>query len=304
VKEKALRFNLYAGLFIFVISVILLVLQISIMKTWFYCFAWWSFILVMDSLNFRTSKISPLSESPKIFFFSAFISVFVWLIFELFNLRLQNWHYHDLPAHPIERWLGYFIAFASVIPALREISCFLEGLLKKKSLALFRMKITPNLLKFFIFLGVLFFFLPLGWPRLFFPLVWLSFIFLLEPINFWLKNATFLVDQEYRNWTRIWSWILAGLSAGILWELWNFFADSRWEYSLPYLNFWRVFHMPVFGYLGFMPFALEIFAFYQLFLWTKKKLETKKLAKSLIYISLIIFYLACFHLIDIHSLVH
>jgi hypothetical protein len=292
------------GFFIFVISILLLILQIAFMKTWFYCFAWWSFILVMDSLNFRTRKISPLAESPKIFLYSAFISVFVWLVFELFNLRLQNWHYHDLPASPIERWLGYFIAFASVIPALRELSCFIEGLLKKKKcLALFRMKLSPNLLKFFVFTGVLFVVLTLTWPKLFFPLVWLCFIFFLEPINYVLKNETFLADQEKKDWTRIWSWILAGLAAGILWELWNFFADSRWEYSLPYLDFWRVFHMPVFGYLGFMPFALEVFTFYQLFLWMKKKIETKTLAKILLFISLIIFYLACFHLIDTGSLV-
>ena len=137
-KERILRFNLYVGLFVFAISAILLSLQFSFMKTWFYCLAWWSFILVMDSLNFRIRKVSPLSESTKTFLFSAFISVFVWLIFELFNLRLKNWYYHDLPSQLFERWLGYFIAFASVIPAMREISYFIEGFLRKKSLSLFR----------------------------------------------------------------------------------------------------------------------------------------------------------------------
>lgn len=300
-KEKILRFNLYLGLLIFAISAILLILQISFIKTWFYCIAWWSFILVMDSLNFRIRKVSPLSESTKTFLFSAFISVFVWLIFELFNLRLKNWHYHDLPPHLFERWLGYFIAFASVIPALREISYFFEGLLKKKSPVLFRLKVSPPFLKLCVFSGILFIFLAVSWPRLFFPLVWLCFIFLLEPLNFWLKNATFLADQERKNWTRIWSWILAGLAAGFLWELWNSFAGSHWEYSLPYLNFWRVFHMPVFGYTGFMPFALETFAFYQLFARVQKELEKRILLKTLIFIFLILFYLGCFHLIDSFS---
>jgi hypothetical protein len=302
-KEKILRFNLYVGLLVFVVSVILLTLHYSFIKTWFYCLAWWSFILVMDSLNFRTRKISPLSESAKTFLFSAFISVFVWLIFELFNLRLKNWHYHDLPSFTFERWLGYFIAFASVIPALREISCFIEGFLKNKRLALFRLKIPPNFLKLFVFLGMLFIFLTSACPRLFFPLVWLCFIFLLEPLNHWLKNATFIADLEKKNWTKIWSWILAGLVAGFFWELWNFFAGSHWEYTLPYLNFWRVFHMPVFGYTGFMPFALEIFAFYQLFGWMRKKLEKRSLAQTLTFILLILFYLGCFYLIDSYSLI-
>ncbi|UCE40688.1 MAG: hypothetical protein JSV17_14760 [Candidatus Aminicenantes bacterium] len=303
-KEKILRFNFYAGFLIFVISVILLFLRFSFMITWFYCFAWWSFILVMDSLNFRISKASPLSESAKSFLFSAFISVFVWLIFELFNLRLKNWHYHDLPSFWLERWLGYFIAFASVIPAIWEISYFIEGFLKKKNLALFQLKISPSFLKLCIFLGALFFFLTIGWPRLFFPLVWLCFIFLLEPLNYRLKNVTFLADLERKNWTRLLSWILGGLVAGFFWELWNSFAGSHWEYSLPYLNFWRIFHMPVFGYTGFMPFALEIFAFYQLFTWGKKELEKRILVKAFIFIFFILFYLGCFYLIDSYSLVH
>jgi len=302
-KEKILRFNLYLGLIILAISAILLILQIPFIKTWFYCFAWWSFILVMDSLNFRTRKTSPLSESTKTFLFSAFISVFVWLIFELFNLRLKNWHYHDLPSHLFERWLGYFIAFASVIPAMREISCFIEGLLKKKSPALFRLKASPLFLRICVFLGLVFIFLTISWPRLFFPMVWLCFIFLLEPLNYWLKNATFLADLEKKNWTRIWSWILAGLAAGFFWELWNSFAGSHWEYSLPYLNFWRVFHMPVFGYTGFMPFALEVFAFYQLSGWMRKQWEKRPLVKTLIFIFLIFVYLGCFYLIDAYSLV-
>jgi hypothetical protein len=302
-KEKILRFNLYAGLLIFLIAAMLLILQNSFMKTWFYCFAWWSFILVVDSLNFRLRKASPLSESTKTFLFAAFISVFVWLIFELFNLRLKNWHYHDLPAFWFERWLGYFIAFASVIPALREISFFIEGFFKKKGIALFRLKVSPALLKFFVFLGLVFFFLTLTWPRLFFPLVWLCFIFLLEPLNYHLKNATFLADSERKNWTRIWSWILAGLAAGFFWELWNSFAGSHWEYSLPYLNFWRVFHMPVFGYTGFMPFALEVFAFYQLLGWMRKKLEKQIVIKASLFLVLILFYLGCFYLIDSFSLV-
>lgn len=302
-RERILRLNLYLGFFILIFFAFLLALQIPFIKKWFYCFAWWSFILIMDSINFRKRKVSPLSESTKNFLFSAFISVFVWLIFELFNLRLKNWSYHHLPSSAFERQLGYFIAFASVIPAMREISFFIESFLQNKKLALFRLRASPILLKFCVFLGVVCIFLPLIWPSLFFPLVWLCIIFLLEPLNFWLKNETFLADLEKKNWTRLWSWILAGLVAGFFWEFWNFLAESRWEYSLPYLNFWRVFQMPIFGYTGFMPFALEIFAFHQLLSWMYKKIEKKFILKTIIFIFLILFYLGCFYLIDAYSLV-
>jgi len=302
-KGKILRLNLYLGLFGLIFSAVLLILDVSFMKTWFFCCSWWSFILVMDSLNFRRSKTSPLSDSVKNFLFSAFISVLVWLIFELFNLRVKNWTYHGLPQNILERWIGYFVAYASVIPAMKEMSLFAQSFLSKKRLGLFRIRGTPALLKSWFFSGIISIILVLTWPRLFFPFIWLCFIFLLEPLNYRLKNKTLLRDLEKRDWTRFWSWLLAGLVAGFLWEFWNFWAGSHWEYYIPYLNFWRVFQMPVFGYTGFLPFALEVFALYQLLFALYKKLQTKIVLKSMIIVFLLMFYAGAFYLIDTFTLV-
>jgi hypothetical protein len=301
-KEKILRFNLYVGSLVLFCAFILLLVHISFVKRWFFIIAWWSFILIIDSLNFRRTRSSLLSRPSKDFLFVAYISVFVWLIFELFNLRLRNWSYRDLPSSLLERWTGYFLAFASVVPAMKEISLFFESILKKK-FALFRIGVTPALLKFLILAGAASIFLALAWPRIFFPLTWLCFIFLLEPVNFWLNNQTFLKDIEKREWSRFWCWVLAGLVAGLLWEFWNFWAKSHWEYSLPYLNFWRVFQMPLLGYTGFLPFALEIFAFHEFLLSLRRRLQKKIILKGLAFIVLLFFYIACFHLIDRYTLI-
>lgn len=302
-KQKFYQLNVFLGVFIFFLAAILLALGISFMKTWFYCFAWWSFILFMDGLNFRKSKTSPLAKSSRFFLYMAFVSVSVWLIFELFNLRVKNWSYHHLPASLGERWLGYFIAFASVIPALKEISFYLGDFLKGRKAALFRIKVTPLTLRIFFFLGLAFIFLPLFRPNLFFPLVWLCFIFLLEPLNYWLKNETFLADLEQRDWSRFWSWVLAGMAAGVLWELFNFWAGSHWEYRLPYFNFWRVFQMPVLGYTGFMPFALEIFAFYQLLAGLYQKLKKRIILSRALFLLFILFCAGCFYLMDTFTVI-
>ncbi len=301
-KEKILRLNLYIGLFVLIGSASLLALQVSFFKTWFFSFAWWSFILMMDSLNYRKSGSSLLSESFRNFLFTAFISVFVWLVFELFNLRLKNWSYHNLPDSVTLRWLGYFVAFATVLPAMREIALFMEGLFKKKKLVLFRLRATPLLLKIFFVSGIIFFFLFIIWPRLFFPFAWLCFIFLLEPVNIWLGNDSLWKDVEKRDWRRFWSWVSAGLAAGFFWEFWNFWAASRWEYSLPYLNFWRIFQMPVFGYTGFLPFALEVFALYQILLFLHKKMQSRILLKVAVFIILLVAYAGAFYLIDTYTL--
>lgn len=297
-KEKLLRLNLYIGISVLVFSALLLTLQVPLMKTWFFSFAWWSFILIVDSLNFRKTKSSPLSESVKDFLFTAFISVFVWLIFELFNLRLKNWTYHDLPLNILERWLGYFVAYASVIPAMKELALFFRSFLHKKHLSLFKVKGTPAFLKVCISFGGLSIVLALYWPRVFFPLTWLCFIFLLEPVNYWLKNETILKNLERREWPWFWSWILAGLASGFLWEFWNFWAGSHWEYILPYLNVWKIFQMPALGYTGFLPFALEVFVLYQFLFAGYKKIQRKISLKALIFILFLFFYAGVFYLID------
>ncbi len=297
-KDKLLRANLYVGLTAFLASTLLLILKSSFMKTWFFCFAWWSFILFLDSLNYRIRGSSPLSDSLSNFFLMAYVSVFVWIVFEFFNLRMKNWSYHSLPLNTPERWAGYFVAFASVIPALRELSLFFMQFLKGKKLSLFRVQPNPLLCRGSILFGLVSICLVLLWPRVFFPLPWICFLFLLDPINYRRKNDSLLRSFEQGDWTRIWSWVFAGLAAGIFWEMWNFWAGSHWEYSLPYLDFGRVFHMPVLGYTGFLPFALEAFEISTFFSDLKEKLRGKKSVEILILIILGLSCLAGFYLID------
>lgn len=61
---------------------------------------------------------------------------------------------------------------------------------------------------------------------------------------------------------------LAGLLSGLLWEYFNFWADSKWIYVIlkdaPHL-----FEMPIYGYLGFIPFAFSTVGVY-LFGWYLK----------------------------------
>jgi hypothetical protein len=59
---------------------------------------------------------------------------------------------------------------------------------------------------------------------------------------------------------------LAALTCGFFWEMWNFFSLPKWYYTVPYVGFARVFEMPILGYTGYLPFALELFALYQFLL--------------------------------------
>lgn len=204
-----------------------------------------------------------------------------------------------MPVSLTERWLGYFLSYATVIPALKELEIFWLGFLGKKRLALFPLKVSRGLLTGFFTAGLICFFLPLIQPNLYFPLVWLSFIFLLEPLNFSQKNPSLLAEFEEGKWSCFWSLILAGFIAGILWEFWNYWAGSHWEYSLPYFDFIRVFQMPVLGYTGFLPFALEAFAATSLFLALVNKWKKYMIIKTVFFPALLLFDALVFYLIDL-----
>jgi hypothetical protein len=63
--------------------------------------------------------------------------------------------------------------------------------------------------------------------------------------------------------------LTSGLLCGVLWEFWNYWALTRWTYSVPYMGSLKLFEMPLPGYLGFPPFALECYAMYH---WLRGRL--------------------------------
>ena len=85
-----------------------------------------------------------------------------------------------------------------------------------------------KLYKPFILIGLLFLLLPLVWPKYFFPLVWLAFIFLLEPVNHKVGAPSLLREWEKGSLRNFYLLLLAGAVCGLLWELWNFRAGSKW----------------------------------------------------------------------------
>ncbi len=45
-------------------------------------------------------------------------------------------------------------------------------------------------------------------------------------------------------------------------EMWNYWAFPKWQYTIPLVDFVRVFEMPLLGYSGYLPFGLEVYATY------------------------------------------
>jgi hypothetical protein len=105
------------------------------------------------------------------------------------------------------------------------------------------------------------------WPLIFpsvwlAPIIWLSFILLLDPLNALRGWPSIVGDLARGDWRRLSSLLGAGLVCGFLWEFFNYWALSKWTYTVPYFGNIKIFEMPVLGFLGFPPFAIECWAMY------------------------------------------
>jgi hypothetical protein len=189
-------------------------------------------------------------------------SLFIWLIFEAANLYLENWYYINLPHSLVERWLGYAIAYGTVLPGIFETTELLETLGLFKNSKIGGMVFTGEGHFILSLLGMLWLLSSINIPEYFFPLIWVGFILLLEPINYRFGGRSLLRDLEEGNPRKIYLLLIAGLICGLLWEFWNFWAFSKWIYTVPFFEKGKGFEMPLLGFLGFPPFAVQAYVMY------------------------------------------
>jgi hypothetical protein len=245
------------GLLAFVASTVATALLVEPFPTWYYHCAWWSYIAAADGLNRRLGGRALIRDRPAEFAWLAGFSVLWWTLFEAINLRLGNWYYVMDDPSRVWRWTGGALAFATVIPGIVETLELIENLGWLRSLRVQPPRWGPRKEAAVVALGLAFFALPLAWPDVFFPLTWGSFAFLIEPWNRRHARRSFLRDLEAGEAGPFCRTLLAGLACGLFWELWNYWARTKWIYTVPGFERFKLFEMPLLGFLGFPPFAVE-----------------------------------------------
>lgn len=235
--------------------------EVQWVRTWFYQLAWWSYILVIDALvQWRTGN-SLIVDRTRTFLVMAFASAAFWFGWELVNLRVANWHYVSLPREIWLRWPGTFVAYATVLPGVLGTYELLTVLGMRIGSRVKPIASGTSWYGWFIAVGLAMFALPMIWPRLFFPLIWIGMIFLLEPLNHRFGLPSLMRDWQKGDLSPFVRLLFAGLITGLVWESWNFLSDARWVYTIPYLAEPKLFAMPLAGFGGFPPFAVECFVF-------------------------------------------
>jgi hypothetical protein len=255
------------------ISELGMLMELEPFWSWHTPIAWTGYILLVDGVVWMLRGGSFLTTARAEFAFLAAMSVPMWLVFELVNLYIRNWYYINLPEHPLVRNAGYVWSFATIWPAILETGELIAALRGGPPESAGPASPTRDDRRPLTGPGVVSlaagaamiaspFVAPVEMrPYLAAP-VWLGFIFLLEPINAAAGGQTLLVDGRRPRFDRVVTLGLAGLLCGVLWEFWNYWARTKWIYTVPILPEIRIFEMPILGYGGFPPFAMECFAMY------------------------------------------
>ena len=237
---------------------------------WFTPIVWTGYILFIDALVYKFKGRSPLKSDRLEFLIVAIFSIAGWWLFEFYNApRFWNsnlelwWHYHNLEPNLLLRRAGYDWAFATIFPAMFETAeLFTVTVFKARPVRL-RIRFPQPLLIGLSLIGAIGVIVPLVFPSEWFaPVVWLSFILFLDPINALRGSPSITSDLARGDWRRLWSLLAGGFLCGLLWEFWNYWALSKWTYTVPYFGNIKIFEMPVLGYLGFPPFAVECWVMY------------------------------------------
>lgn len=227
---------------------------------------WLGYCLIVDALVLCRRGTSLLIRNWRKYTGLFAVSAPAWWLFEAINWRTQNWHYIGREVYTdLEYAVLSSLSFSTVIPAVfgtAELMASFDFVRRLGRGPVIRPDRRTTTILFASGWAVLA--LMMAWPVYFFPFVWLSVYFILEPLNVWLGHRSLARWTQTGDWRPVIALWLGVLVCGFFWEMWNFFSYPKWEYTVPGVGFLRIFEMPLLGYGGYLPFALELYALYHL----------------------------------------
>jgi len=244
-----------------------------------YCpIIWYGYIFLIDSIVYIFRGNSLIINKTKRFVILVFLSLGFWLIFEFYNKFLGGWYYVNLPESFFLAHIIGYLCFSSIVPAVFETADLIKQLHIFKEVKI-KLPINMILIYSLILIGLIcliipyFFTSPYMWI-----LVWTGFVLVLDPISYLFHNEKSIIMLiKKRKLNTVISLFVAGYICGFLWEFWNYWAHTKWYYTVPILENIKIFEIPVFGFLAYGPFALELYVMYN---FSKMLLSKKVLLKT------------------------
>ncbi|RPI41289.1 MAG: hypothetical protein EHM59_20490 [Betaproteobacteria bacterium] len=218
---------------------------------------WLGYILAMNGLVHRRIGACLLTHRTRWLLALFPVSAGFWWLFEHLNQFVDNWYYDGIEDD--SRW-AYFlqatVPFSTVLPAVASTSAWLGSHARLDFAGLPSVRAQPAAAWLALLTGTLALAGVGLWPEALFALLWLGPLLLFCALQYLLLGETFLAPLAHGDWRPLLQPALAGLLCGLVWELWNYGSAAQWHYSIPYVQRFHVFEMPLAGYGGYVPFGI------------------------------------------------
>ena len=223
---------------------------------------WIGYIGVVNAITMRRAGSCLPSREPARFAALFPLSALFWWFFEYLNRFVANWRYTGIEEFDaLEYTFFATLAFSTVLPAVTSTAECLGTLPRVSTAFAHWHPLRVPRPRFAAALALALTTLSLAALGVFreyvFPLVWISPVLVMICLQALGGRATVLAPLASGDWRGIGSFTAAALVCGFFWEMWNYGSLARWEYSIPHVDGFRIFEMPLLGYAGYLPFGIE-----------------------------------------------
>ncbi|MCC5916858.1 MAG: hypothetical protein JJU02_05965 [Cryomorphaceae bacterium] len=232
----------------------------------------WGFSMVIDGWVFkRTGGKSLFNNYPREMIAIGIASISGWLIFEYLDcFILNNWVYPFAHETSEQEFLIYAtLGSSGLFPLAFQWFTLLhnfKGMRNRFSKGI-KITLSPTIQNIILVVCLVSSFLAPFYPNQLFVMIWIGPLIILSITLSKAKIWSPFTEIKSGNWTFVLLFGLAYLIQGVLCECWNYFtayhgedffsyAPDYWIYSIPYVNDYHLFEMPILGYLGYIPFGV------------------------------------------------
>ncbi|MEX2239526.1 MAG: hypothetical protein WD775_02410 [Burkholderiales bacterium] len=218
---------------------------------------WVGYVVVMNALAVRRSGRSPLTHRTAWLLALFPASAVFWWLFEYLNRHVGNWYYSGIvDSGGWNYFLQGTLPFATVLPAVVSTHAWLASFPRLDAISLPALRGHAALPWAALALGVMAL-AGIGlWPDELFAMLWLAPLFVLAGLQKLVVGESLFEHLARGDWRPVLLPALAALVCGFFWELWNWGSSAQWHYSVPFVQRFHVFEMPLLGYAGYLPFGV------------------------------------------------
>ena len=253
----------------------------------------WGFTLMIDGWVYvRSGGKSLIAQYPRSVVGIGVSAVLGWMIFEyLNNFVLESWYYPFAEIIPQDEFVIYAVIGSSgLIPPAIEIYSLLRTF--PNLLTKYTQGPSISLPKWSLYLilaiSLASLFLPPFFPQYMFPALWYAPLMLISVVLTFCGIWTPFTPVKTGDYSYVMLLSFSYVILGVCLEGFNYMSgthalsdpdscgvvrnmvehttnSSYWVYSIPFLNKYHIFEMPILGYLGYFPFGLYCAVWWILF---------------------------------------